>query len=102
MKYFSASAHRLVGTGLPLLAAVSNYVATKSFLKKKKNKRYITSFVLLEPPGHFLSGEILLVFHGLTNLRLSPKSTFSGWTVLERTTEEFESVGVPLMPRARI
>lgn len=34
MKYFSASAHRLVGTGLPLLAAVSNYVATKSFFKK--------------------------------------------------------------------
>lgn len=30
-----------------------------------------------------------LVFHGLTNLRLSLKSPFSGWTVLERTTQEF-------------
>lgn len=33
------------------------------------------------------------MFHGLTNLRLSPKSTFSGWTVLERTTEDVGSVG---------
>lgn len=74
----------------------------QSLFEKKNNERYITSFVLLKPPGHFLSGEILLVFHGLTNLRLSPKSTFSGLTVLERTTEEFESVGVPLMPGARI
>lgn len=31
-----------------------------------------------------------LAFHGLTNLRLSLKSPFSGWTVLERTTQEFK------------
>lgn len=31
-----------------------------------------------------------LAFHGLTNLRLSLKSPFSGWTVLERTTQELK------------
>lgn len=31
-----------------------------------------------------------LAFHGLTNLRLSLKSPFSGWTVLERTTQDLK------------